>query len=132
MAAGCLTAFRVGNRVVRMTAVLGIICWSLATLAEWATGLRAEPVIVADIVFGIGLLLLAASFNSRWLWIMTLIQAVLLTVHAWFYGVSETPGAKLVVANNLLSTASLVVLVVAAFRSRQQVAIPGGRTDRPD
>ncbi len=119
-AVACLTAFRVGDRPARMAAGLVAACLGLTTFAEWITDLRAEPVVCGDIVCGLGLLLLASSFNAAWLWTMTGIEAALFMLHAWFYGFSETPSAKLVIANNLLATLGLIVLVIGAVRSRKQ------------
>ena len=76
--------------------------------------------VCGDVICGLGLLLLAASFNAGWLWAMTGIEAMLFLVHAWFYGFGETPSATLILANNLLATVSLIVLVIGAVRSRKR------------
>ncbi len=130
MTAACLTALRWGARPVRLAAMVIGVAWALTTVGELATGLRAEAVILGDIAGGLGLLVLAASFHTRWLWAMTLIEAALFMLHAWFYAVADAPGVTLVVANNVLATLGLVVLVGAALqdlRTRaRRAASPGG------
>ena len=127
MGGACLIALRYGDRTTRMAAVLIGACWTLTTAAQVATGLRAEPVIVGDIVCGLGLLGLAASFNTGWLWFMTLIEAAMFVLHAWFYGASERPGEGWIWFNNGLATVVLATLVWAALRPRETSG-PGRRS----
>ena len=119
MATACSAGMRWGGGPVRLAAGVIAVAWTLTTVGELVTGLRAEPVIIGDVRGGMGLLVLAASFPTRWLWTMTLIEAAVFMLHAWSYGVSDTPTAVLVFANNVLASLILVVLVVAALQDRR-------------
>ncbi len=124
MGAACLTGLRWGGGPVRLASAIIALAWTLTTIGELATGRSAEPVIIGDVVGGMGLLVLAASFPTKWLWTMTLIEAALFLLHAWFYGVSDMPGGVLIAANNALAASILVVLVVAALQDRRARAAP--------
>lgn len=97
--------------------MLVVVCWTVTTLAEFATGRRAEPVMIGDAVFGVGLLWFAWRYNRGFLWVMVGIQATLFFLHALLYEASTPPSRIQALGNNLLATGALIVLVVAALRS---------------
>jgi hypothetical protein len=116
MAAVCITAWRLGDRPQRGIAAVIAICWVLTTVAEFATGRTAEPVMVGDAVFGIGLLWFVWRYNTVWLWIMIGMEAALFFLHATIYQVGRPPNPLQTVGNNLLATLGLVVLLGAVLR----------------
>ena len=116
MVLGCAPAAILGNRPVRLATAIIAACWALVAAAQVATGLIVEPVMVGEIVSGLGLLAVAMSFDAKWLWVEIAIEAALLLLHAWFYEQGEVPSANFVTFSNLLTTVGLGVLVAAAIR----------------
>jgi hypothetical protein len=122
MAVACYTAWRVGDLPQRRIGVLVAICWVLTTIGEFATGRQAEPVMIGDAVFGLGLLWFAWRYNTIWLWLMICLEAALFFLHAAVYQAGQPPNAIQAVGNNILATLGLIVLVVASlldWRRRQ-------------
>ena len=126
MAVACLAAYRIGDEAVRLAAALVVASWVVAFVGQQITGLRAEPVIASEVVAGIGFLYLAGSYSLGWLWVEVALDAVLLLIHAWYYGNGETPPPAQVIGNNLLAVVALAVLVGAAVRSRRTSGDSGG------
>lgn len=125
MAAACGIAYRIGDRPVRLTAGLIAASWIIAFAGQRLTGMLVEPLLASELVAGIGLLFLAASFSADWLWAEVGIEVLLLCMHAWFYGNDEATTRGEIIANNVLASTSLLVLVGAAARSRRVLADDG-------
>lgn len=117
MAVVCLTAWRLGDRPVRLAALVIAVAWTVGTAGQIVFRRQAEPILVGDVVAAAGLLRLAWSYHRRWLWIAICIQAAIFFVHAAYY----PPPAVLPVAerwaNNALNTAGLGVILAAAMMS---------------
>ncbi len=116
MAAVCITAWRLGDRPQRSIAVVVALCWVLTTVAEFATGRQAEPVMMGDAIFGVGLLWFVWRYNTGWLWMMIGVEAALFFLHAAVYQAGRPPNPFQALGNNILATLGLVVLLTAVLR----------------
>jgi hypothetical protein len=116
MATVCATAWRLGDRPQRGAGVAIAACWILTTIAEFATGRQAEPVMMGDAAFGVALLWFVWRYNTGWLWMMIGIEAALFFLHAAVYQVGRPPNPIQAIGNNLLATLGLVVLLGAVLR----------------
>ena len=124
MAMACSLSLAIGDRPIRMAAVLVAACWIIAFVGRQTTSMVAEPAIASEVICGLGLLYLASTYNTSWLWLMVGIEAILLCFHAWYFGTSETPPPAQIMGNNVLATADLIVLVAAAVHSRRSATAP--------
>jgi hypothetical protein len=124
MATACLTALRLGGNTERRAAGVIALCWTGADLGQLITGLDIEPVIAADILSGLSLMVLAWIEGAGWLWIMVVVEAALLLIHALFYRPGQSASATELILNAALSCIILLVLVTAAIASRSLAAKP--------
>ena len=126
MAVACGLSYAVGGRTVRRAVVAVVVCWLAASAAQLA--LRAQwPSIAGNVACGLVLLRLAVQENRIWPWILVAIEAVLLVLHALLFGsAGPIPPPAETIGNNLLVSAGLLVLVLAALGDwlRRKAPIP--------
>ncbi len=120
MAVVCLTAWRIGDRPVRLAVLIVAAAWAVATAGEVVLQRQAEPVLVGDAIAAAGMLRLAWTYHRRWLWLTICIEAALFFLHAAYYPAPAMlpPGERL--ANNALNTAGLAVILAGAVVSWRQ------------
>ena len=114
MLAACGFTFWAGNRSMRLTAVLIFACWAAAVAAEFAFGPNIAILLAANLVNGLGLLVLATMDGAAWLLVMTSIEAALFLLHALTLSSDRDPAGLEVIGNNVLVTLGLIVMVGAA------------------
>ena len=120
MAAVCLTAWRIGDRPVRLPALIVAAAWAVATAGEVLIQRQAEPVIHGDAIAALGMLRLAWTYHRRWLWLAICIEAALFFLHAIYYLPPALIPLRERLANNALNTAGLAVILAAALISGQR------------
>ena len=124
MAVLCSAAFALGDRPVRKMALLIGFAWAASVLTQLATGHLPEPAIAADVVCALVTLAWAWRGERRWLWGMVGIESCLLLLHALLFTVGWQATPMEALANNILTTGALVLLLIAAVLARR------GRADR--
>ena len=125
----CGLTFAIGNRSMRWAAGLIFVCWALAVALEFAIGPHVEILIVANVVNGLGLLVLAVLDGAAWLWIMVALQAAVFLLHALTFG-GHQPSRREVIGNNTLITLGLIVMVAAAIMRRLEAGRSWSRPRR--
>jgi hypothetical protein len=105
-------------------AVLTFVCWAGAVALEFAIGPHIAIIIAANVVAGIGLLIVAAIDGARWLFVMIALEAAMLVLHALTVTLDRPPGPIEVIGNNVLVTLGLLVMVGAAVAHRLRTPQP--------
>jgi len=117
MAVACSVSFAIGGRSVRRVALAIAVCWVAATALQ----LLAQsqwPGIIGDVACGLFILVLAAREPQLWLWALVVVEAGLFILHALLFTVGKPPTMPEIICNNLLVSAGLVLLLLAAVRDR--------------
>ena len=128
MVAACGFTFCVGNRSMRRAAVLIFVCWAVAVALEFAIGPHIAILLAADLIAGLGLLILATTEGASWLLVMISIEAALFLLHALTMSSNRDPGRLEVIGNNVLVTLGLMVMVGAAsVQWRRSRSLPRSR-----
>jgi len=117
MAVVCSVSFAIGGRGVRRVTLAIAVCWVAATALQLLA--RSQwPGIIGDVACGLFILVLAARQPQLWLWILVVVEAGLLILHALLFTVGKPATMPEIVGNNLLVCAGLLVLLMAAVRDR--------------
>jgi hypothetical protein len=124
MAVVCAAAFAIGDRPVRRMSLLIGFAWMASVLVQLATEHLAEPAIAADGICALVTLYWAWTGARLWLWGMVGLQSCLLVLHALFYTVAWRATPMEALANNVLATAALVLLLAAGVLSRRRPSSP--------
>jgi hypothetical protein len=77
------------------------------------------PIIVADLVFAVGMLVMVLRYHCSWLYLIFAVEASRLLLHAAAFQLHLGPAPAYRLANNVLSTAGLVVLVAVSLWPRR-------------
>ena len=115
MAIASLIVFWRGGRLERWVMTFVVACWAGAAIAQFATGSPVIPVIVSDLIFAIGLLVLVLRRHLPWLYLLFGIEALRLLLHAAAFELGMGPAPAYRLANNVLSTVGLIVLVAVSL-----------------
>lgn len=119
LAATSLVVFWRGGRLERFGMTLTVFCWAAAAIGQLATGQAVIPVILADVVLASALLVMVLRHHLVWLYLLFGVEAFRLLLHAAAFEFGMGPAPVYRLANNVLSTAGLLVLVAAAVWPRR-------------
>jgi hypothetical protein len=116
----CVATIRIGDKPERRVAILMAADWVVTTAVQFLSGLMYEPVIIAHFAFGAVLLWFAARYNKAWLWVMTLIAAILFFMHALLYRPSHPVGLLHLVVGDAVAWGAPLFLLIVALRNRNR------------
>jgi hypothetical protein len=103
---------RMGSRRQKTVMTAVVVCWIAATLAQVFTGHLMAPLVAGDVVFSLWMLWFAWRGATWWVWVLLVVQASRLILHAAVYGASA--GIAYASIYDGLSLIGLVVLALAA------------------
>lgn len=112
----CVTAWRRGGAAEREGAVLIGASWLAALAGQLAVGARrVEPLILCDLLYGLGLLYLTYKYSRAWLWLSLAFEAVTFLMHACLYQLDDRPSYSYMATLNVFSFCELGLLVCGAL-----------------
>jgi hypothetical protein len=123
LAVASAAVFWRGGRLERAVMTLAVFCWATASIGQLATGSPVIPIILADLVFAIGVLVMVLRYHRSWLYLIFAVEALRLLLHGAAFELDLGPNPAYRMTNNVLSTAGLVVLVAVSLwpkRAAQQ------------
>ena len=113
MLATCSVTWLIGGPAERQGALFLAACWMVSLVGQaFLGGHNAIPLIIANVICGLGLLVLAYKHGKAWLWLTLLIQVVIIILHAmWTDDVSYVSYMHMATLN-VLSLSTLAVLLM--------------------
>lgn len=121
LAVASAVVFWRGGRLERAVMTLAVFCWATASIGQLATGSPVIPIIVADLAFAIGMLIMVLRYHRPWLYLIFAVEAVRLLLHAAAFELNLGPAPGYRMTNNVLSTLGLVVLVAVSLWPRRSM-----------
>jgi hypothetical protein len=116
----CGLALWKGGPAEKGGAILLLVTW-LAPMIELATAktyILAGPFMLSDVVMAAGLLILAIRYSSLWMGAAMLVQAIVLSLHAGYFGADRADRSPhvlhLYVLGKNLASASLLIIILGA------------------
>lgn len=108
-----------GGPLERLVMAAAAICWVGSSVGQFVADDPVTPIVIADVAFSGFLLVLIFRRHRGWLYGVFALEAARLVLHAMAYEHQVDPSAVYRLANNVLSSLALLVIVVASLGRRR-------------